>query len=99
MNGGVPLDKSVARFLLQSLQSKPTKSGESQSLSERELEILKLLAEGLVKKEIASHLNIGYSTVDTHVTHIYEKLNVTNAASAVNRAHRRRLFPSEDIES
>ena len=47
----------------------------------------------------ARHLNIGYSTVDTHVAHIYEKLNVTNAPSAVNRAHRLGLFPPEDGES
>lgn len=99
MSGGAPIDKGVAKFILQSLQTRLPKDEHSQLLSERELEILLLLSEGMVKKEIASHLNIGYSTVDTHVTHIYEKLNVTNAPSAVNRAHRLGLFPPEDAES
>ena len=61
-------------------------------LSNRELEILKLLSEGLVKKEIAEKLEVGYSTVDTHVSHIYEKLQVNNAPSAVGKAYRLGLF-------
>ena len=92
MGGGAPLDKGVARFILESLQTRLPKDEDQPRLSERELEIIQLLAEGLVKKEIASQLRIGYSTVDTHVAHIYEKLNVSNAPSAVNRAHRLGLF-------
>jgi DNA-binding NarL/FixJ family response regulator len=99
INGGVPLDKGVARFLLRKLQTKPSEPNSSQLLSERELEVLELLAEGLVKKEIASQLNIRYSTVDTYVARIYEKLNVTNAASAVDRAHRLGIFSSGDAEA
>ena len=93
MGGGAPLDKGVARFILESLQTRLPKDEDQPQLSDRELEIIQLLAEGLVKKEIASRLHIGYSTVDTHVAHIYEKLNVSNAPSAVNRAHRLGLFP------
>ncbi|MGI9456167.1 MAG: response regulator [Aeoliella sp.] len=95
MGGGAPLDKGVARFILESLQTRLPKDEEQPQLSERELEIIQLLAEGFVKKEIASRLKIGYSTVDTHVAHIYEKLNVSNAPSAVNRAHRLGLFPPD----
>lgn len=95
MSGGAPLDKGVARFILESLQTRLPRDEEQPQLSDRELEIIQLLAEGLVKKEIASRLKIGYSTVDTHVAHIYEKLNVSNAPSAVNRAHRLGLFPPE----
>ena len=54
---------------------------------------MKLLSEGLVKKQVADQLNIGYSTVDTHVSHIYEKLQVNNAPSAVGKAYRLGLFP------
>ena len=43
-------------------------------LSERELEILKLLAEGYSYKIIAARCNISYATVNTHVSHICEKL-------------------------
>lgn len=95
MDGGAPLDKGVARFILESLQTRLPKDEDQPQLSERELEIIQLLAEGFVKKEIASQLRIGYSTVDTHVAHIYEKLNVSNAPSAVNRAHRLGLFPPD----
>ena len=95
MSGGAPLDKSVSKFILQSLQTRLSIC-EDQPLSERELEIIGLLAEGLVKKEIARKLGISYSTVDTHVAHIYEKLRVSNAASAVNKAHRIGLFTRDD---
>ena len=99
MGGGAPLDKGVARFILESLQTRLPKDEDQPRLSERELEIIQLLAEGFVKKEIASRLRIGYSTVDTHVAHIYEKLNVSNAPSAVNRAHRLGLFPPDGTSS
>jgi len=46
-----------------------------------------------VKKEIADRLNISYATVDDHVAHIYEKLDVRNAPSAINKAHLLGLFP------
>jgi len=91
-NGGATLDSSVAKFLLQNLQSRLPKESLNMGLSNRELEILKLLSEGLVKKEIAEKLEIGYSTVDTHVSRIYEKLQVNNAPSAVGKAYRLGLF-------
>ncbi len=100
--GGATLDPSVAKFILASLQAKlpanpesltvNTKNKEDRILSDRELQILTLLADGFVKKEIANQLSIGYSTVDTHVSRIYSKLNVCNAPSAVNKAHRLNLF-------
>lgn len=92
MDGGAPIDTSVARFILNTLQAKLPAREMKQLLSPREMEILVLLGEGLVKKEIAHRLNISYTTVDTHVTHIYEKLGVRNAPSAVNQAHRLGLF-------
>lgn len=67
-----------------------------QILTPRELEILTLLGEGFVKKEIADQLGISYTTVDTHVTHIYDKLGVRNAPSAINKAHRLGLFPLDE---
>jgi len=96
MGGGAPLDKGIAKLILESLKTRLPKSEDQPLLTERELEIIQLLAEGLVKKKIANRLGIGYCTVDTHVAHIYEKLNVSNAPSAVNRAHRLGLFPPEN---
>ena len=61
-------------------------------LIERELEILKLLAEGYSFKIIAAKCNISYATVNTHVSHICEKLPVKGVASAVNLAVREGLI-------
>lgn len=91
--GGATLDPSVAKFLLQNLQSRLPNENLDIGLSDREMEILKLLSEGLVKKQIAQKLSIGYATVDTHVGHIYEKLHVNNAPSAVGKAYKLGLFP------
>ena len=96
-NGGASLDAGIAKFILNTLKSIQTggRDDDSRLLSDRELQILSLLAEGLVKKEIAKKLSISYATVDTHVGRIYQKLDVSNAPSAVNRAHRLRLFPPD----
>jgi len=94
-DGGTPLDAGVARFILNKLKTKPPKGKAEEALSERETEILTMLAEGLQKKEIADRLKIGTTTVVTHVNHIYLKLNVGNAASAINKAHRLGLFTSD----
>lgn len=55
-------------------------------LSDREIEVLRLMSEGLTNPEIASRLVISLSTVKTHLIHIYGKLNVRNRAEAVLKA-------------
>jgi len=97
--GGATLDSGVARFILETLQTSLPAGQQERVLSAREMEVLTLLAQGLVKKEIAKQLEIGYSTVDTHVGRIYAKLNVSNAPSAVNKAHRLKLFPPDEPSS
>jgi DNA-binding NarL/FixJ family response regulator len=92
MDGGSPLDPGVANFILKSLKQRLPEEQSDTVLSERELGVLNLLAEGLVKKEIAVRLDIQYTTVDYHVSHIYEKLNVKNAPAAVNEGHKKGLF-------
>jgi DNA-binding NarL/FixJ family response regulator len=89
--GGASLDPSVASYLVAKLRTKETQGMEpqnAQDLSKREYEILQLLANGMVKKEIADTLEISYSTVDTHVRHIFQKLDTHNAPAAVSMAHR-----------
>ena len=88
MSGGASLEAGVARLIIETLQTKLPDSEPKELLSKREFEILTLLAEGLVKKKICEQLNISYSTVDTHVAHIYNKLNASNAPAAVNRAYK-----------
>jgi len=92
VDGGSSLDPSVAIYLLNQLRSVSSRESIEGIITERELETLKLLAEGFVKKEISEQLGITYRTVDTHVRNIYEKLNVKNGPAAVNMAHKLGLF-------
>lgn len=89
--GGASLDKYVARHILDAMQQ--PKLAATSLLTDREGEILQLLADGLVKKEIAHRLGISYATVDTHVSHVYAKLNVANAPAAVSQAYERGILP------
>ena len=93
MKGGASLDAGVACFILNALRTRLPKSSSDGLLTDRQTEILALLGEGLVKKEIAERLRISYATVDEHVAHIYERLGVRNAPGAVNKAHLLGLFP------
>lgn len=92
MRGEASMNASIAHFIWTTLKTRLPITTIEQTLSEREIEILKLLAEGLFKKEIGSRLGISTSTVVTHVTHIYEKLNVQNAPAAVAKAFRLGIF-------
>jgi ATP/maltotriose-dependent transcriptional regulator MalT len=60
-------------------------------LTNREEEILKLIANGLSNREISSILSISESTVENHIHHIYEKLGISNRAQAVAHAFRLRI--------
>ena len=86
--GGSPMTTHIARLVVQSFQ-KPVAvapaggGGELSDLSEREQQVLDLLAQGLIYKEIAEKLNIGYETVHTYIRRIYEKLQVRTRTEAV----------------
>jgi LuxR family maltose regulon positive regulatory protein len=62
-------------------------------LSERELEVLRLIALGKTNPEIAQQLVIARGTVKAHAAHIYQKLDVTNRTEAVARARQLGLLP------
>ena len=55
-------------------------------LSGREVEVLRLVADGCTNRAVGSRLGIGEATVKTHLGHVYEKLGVTDRASAVRTA-------------
>jgi two-component system nitrate/nitrite response regulator NarL len=63
-------------------------SGERPSLSDREQQILQLVAAGQTAPQIASGLHLAPSTVKTHLHHMYEKLGVSERAEAVRQAMR-----------
>ncbi|EMI43286.1 response regulator [Rhodopirellula sp. SWK7] len=94
-SGGAMLDSGVAKYVLDTLQSSVKQPELLHSLSQRELEILRLLSEGFVKKEVAHQLDISVSSVATYIRRIYEKLDVQNAPAAVNKAYRLGIFPTD----
>jgi LuxR family maltose regulon positive regulatory protein len=61
-------------------------------LSEREIEVLRLVAAGLSNRKIAGKLIVSLGTVKTHIHHIYGKLDVCNRAQAVDRARELHLL-------
>ncbi len=66
--------------------------GDSALLSPRELETVKMIADGLSVPQIAAKLHLAPTTVRTHVQNLYEKLGVSDRAAAVAEAMRRRLL-------
>ena len=87
VRGGSPMTTHIARLVVQSFQkpaaAAPPAGGELSELSEREQQVLDLLAQGLIYKEIAEKLEIGYETVHTYIRRIYEKLQVRTRTEAV----------------
>jgi DNA-binding NarL/FixJ family response regulator len=81
------LAPSVAATLIGQVRA-PAK----EPLSQRELEVLGLIARGRTNREAAAHLFISEATVKTHLLHIYGKLGVRDRASAVATAYERGLL-------
>ncbi|HLP77620.1 MAG TPA: response regulator transcription factor [Candidatus Paceibacterota bacterium] len=82
--GGSPMSSEIARKVVQSFrQPEVAKNPDLAHLTRREEEILALLAQGYVAKEIAQKLFLSYATVRTHLHHIYEKLHVSSKTEAV----------------
>ncbi|PWU04003.1 MAG: DNA-binding response regulator [Bacteroidetes bacterium] len=89
-DGGAPMSSQIARKVVTAFQGKPSSGIASlDKLSNRENEILELLAKGLLYKEISAQLGIAQETVRKHVYHIYEKLHVNNRVEAVNKYYGR----------
>jgi DNA-binding NarL/FixJ family response regulator len=85
--GGAPMTPTVARQVLLLFNNKHKKiDNKDFNLSTREQEILSLLVQGFSYKMIASQCNISYPTVNSHISHIYEKLHVSSGTEAVVKA-------------
>ena len=89
--GGVPLSGQAARRVLQLLQRGLARFEGSENLTTRERQILDLLAEGGPSREIAQQLCISVDTVNTHLKHIYGKLEVRSRTEAVIKYLNRHL--------
>ncbi|HEU5130150.1 MAG TPA: response regulator transcription factor [Glycomyces sp.] len=85
--GETVLAPSVAARLVGTVRS-----GQGQGLSERELEVLRLVADGASNAEIGRRLHISEATVKTHLLRSYQKLGVSDRTAAVTSAVRRGLL-------
>jgi DNA-binding NarL/FixJ family response regulator len=88
LSGGAPMTGEIARMVIETFHNTSAEEDSSSELSEREHEILCLVAKGLGNKEIGSALNISYYTVRAHLRKIYEKLHVHGRSEAVAKAIR-----------
>lgn len=87
VSGGVPLSDNIARMVIQTFHKNP-----NSPLSERQTEILKLMAQGKGRGEIANELNIDGETVKSHVKNIYIKLEVGSKVEAIQKARALKLI-------
>lgn len=83
LRGETVLSPTVASTLVKRMRSE---SPQAPKLSSRELDVLRLVADGLSNPAIAARLFIGDATVKTHLQHVFEKLAVTDRTRAVTRA-------------
>jgi DNA-binding NarL/FixJ family response regulator len=97
--GGVPMSPRIARKVLGLLRNSPDDAApvaeneeEAHTLSTRELEILNRIVDGLNYQQIGERLFISPHTVRKHIANIYEKLHVSNKASAIKIAIRKKWF-------
>lgn len=81
-NGGAPMSPYIARKVIGFMQQPQVGHGE---LTSRELEIITLLSNGLIYKEISERLSISLNTVKNHLKSIYKKLHVQNKVEAINK--------------
>lgn len=84
VTGGVPLDPKAARVMLNS--QRDMRPGDP--LSAREREVLVLLCKGMANKQIARHLGISERTVKAHLTHVFQRLGVSDRTGAALWAKR-----------
>jgi DNA-binding NarL/FixJ family response regulator len=81
------LSPAVAKRLMGQVRRPPP-----EALSQRELQVLQLVADGASNREAAARLFVSEATIKTHLLHIYEKLGVRDRAAAVGEAYRRGLL-------
>ncbi|MDP1727552.1 MAG: response regulator transcription factor [Bacteroidota bacterium] len=87
LSGGAPMSPSIARKVLQLFrQGNEATGNKNYELTPRELEILKLLTQGLSYKMIADTCKISFETTRSHIKNIYSKLHVASMTEAVIKA-------------
>jgi DNA-binding NarL/FixJ family response regulator len=84
-HGGSPMSSVIARKVIEAFRPAVEQNKDVEKLTNREREMLDLLAKGYRYKEIADRLSISFETVRTHIHNIYEKLHVQSRTEALNK--------------
>ncbi|MCA1716481.1 MAG: response regulator transcription factor [Actinobacteria bacterium] len=95
--GQVQLAPEAALRLMREVRAPESPEALTEQLTEREVEVLKLIARGKANKQIARELFVAMSTIKTHVNNLYRKLNVTSRTQAALYAARIGLVSPEEI--
>jgi NarL family two-component system response regulator LiaR len=90
--GNMVIDPELVVALADELSTASRKDRQAEELTEREIEILQLVAFGHTNRDVGGKLYISPDTVKTHLEHIYQKLGATDRTAAVAEALRRRLI-------
>lgn len=91
-SGGIYLSPELAGGLVQDYIQRNPEPLENDPLTEREREVLSLIAQGLTNSEIAEKLTLSVNTVKTHRLHIYRKLELRNRSELIDYALRHGLL-------
>lgn len=83
--GGAPMSFTIAKRVLQHFQESKVQVQSLALLTVTEKEVLELLAQGLLYKEIADKKNVTIDTIKKHIGNIYRKLQVSNKIEAINK--------------
>ena len=84
--------EEAMEYALKTEEPVPSSKGEKGELSERELEVLRLVAEGLTNPQVADRLYVSPRTVGFHLRSIYRKLGVPSRAAAAKAAFEQGLI-------
>jgi DNA-binding NarL/FixJ family response regulator len=93
-DGGAPMSPTVARQILNALVPvNNVQHWNSEGLTSREIDILRLLVKGHSYKLVSYDLKISIDTVRSHIKNIYSKLNVNSKSEAIIKVLKDRLIP------
>ena len=90
--GGSPMSSEIARKVIDLLRHVPAPATPEATLTNQEVRLLELLAEGYSYQGAAARMNVSINTVRNYVRSVYEKLQVSTRSEAVGKALRGRLI-------
>jgi len=94
--GGAPMSPLIARALLKRFDR--TDADEADGLlTERETEVLLAMSRGMTRKEISMLLELSIHTINSHVRHIYEKLEVNSNVGALDKARKLHILGGDEL--